>query len=178
MNSNYSEQFVQNLKETLLLVQAIIDDMKVDGHTQTDPSIIDMWVEIIEQMDPYNVICKFCDHHSKWENIFLLNTEFFKSGLKEVFPDLDVSMFAEIVECYEKLKRENPGGDQDDWAVTDDHIEALWDYFKSYVTLSCKFIDAEMRPVKLADGKRKYTKTDEFGDIDVEGYVKKFNIQL
>lgn len=171
------ERFYTNMNDLINLIQDLVlsynsGDNNNDNNKKKidiDPLVIQLIKKFLESYNKKELIKSFIDNsYQYWDQILNHEEKFFTENFNNIF---DFSSYIKEVDAFKILFESE---------ITVDDKNIIWDYFKSFIKISIKYIHNKRSPkIKIINAEKFpiYTK-NEFPKVKLQFYARKENIVL
>jgi len=182
------ERFHANVIGLGELVYDIVKKVNATGNFIINPELVKITICILDKLDHTTIIDTFI-HKSTynksnealpfeehcWTKIHEKDKSFFLENAGEIFGDLQMNR----VDAFSRMFGAND--EHGNPIVPERDEEEIWEYFKSLVKITIKYIHEKRQPKLLRRGSeeiRRYEKDDFFSDVDIARHADLWKIQF
>lgn len=133
--------------------------------------------------DPDNLVESFISIHQKWHLVKEEDPSFILEEMDKMLRDNEIVIDSRVIRfpfiIYNNLcnsadwKRRN----QNDWPITKEDIDCMWDYFRTFVIIACNHIHVTRAPLPQDAGHFSYSRS-YYDEVDIGRYSAMFGFQL
>jgi len=151
------KKFQEVVIKVLSQIRDIADDINQSGLIklpQTEINKLKIGMDQVKKSDSKELIEIFIDKREHWHYILGRDTSFFEGTIKQVFPELEISIdvLASPFRALEILsKKKASKKSKNDDPVDVDQIDALWTLLNLLVKAACRYNKEEQVKTKRID---------------------------
>ncbi len=168
------------VEEMLKFYIDLLSDLNRDGIASVNLSKLNMAASAIRAFDPKKLFDSFSKTNEHWINIKSRDPETLEKVLRSAYDSgiIDVSLFMIPFDCLEKVSKDPQyrGLEQDDWPITEQDIEVIWEYLEAIVKICVKIIHIRRRP--STDSEPFEYRRSYFDGINVAKLARDLNFSL
>lgn len=170
------DRFYQTVIELTQLIHDLVSDAYDKGYEIINPGLVQMGGLILSGYNKTKIIQTFIKYsYEHWDEIRHHDESFFDEHATSIFRDLplnNVNAFKALFHLRDKHGHH---------VIIKDDREAIWNFFRTLIIISIKYIHINRRPVQRIDNKGKPKPVylaHFFDEVDLDRHAKEWKVNL
>lgn len=170
------DRFYQTVIELTQLIHDLVLGAYDKGYEIVNPGLVQMGGLILSGYNKTKIIQTFIKYsHEHWDEIRNRDETFFDEHAASIFKDLplnNVNAFKSLFHLRDKHGHH---------VIIKDDRCAIWDFFRTLIVISIKYVHTNRRPVQRIDNKGKPKSVylaHFFDDVELERHAKEWKVNL